>query len=122
MPPISLPGAEYCRAVGPDCNQNTGQQTHRPLVPFGEAVMFKIPKTRQRIGDFEDRFAKGVWLGMTVKSGENIVGTEDGVFRTAGIIRCAPDQRWSSDMSKRLARRAEACVEKRRHTHVREAQ
>ena len=40
---------------------------------------------------------------MTVKSGEKIVGTEDGVFRTAGIIRCAPDQRWSYDMIKRFS-------------------
>ena len=37
-----------------------GQRTHRPMVPFGEAVLFKMPKTNTRIGDFEDRFEKGV--------------------------------------------------------------
>ena len=74
-----------------------GQKTHRPMLPFGEAVMFKIPMTKRRIGDFEDRFEKGVWVGMTVQSGENIVATKDGVYRTGGVIRCAPDQRWSAD-------------------------
>ena len=43
--------------------------------------MFKIPKTKRKIWDFEDRFAKGIWLGMTVQSGENIVATGDGVYR-----------------------------------------
>ena len=75
-----------------------GQKTHRPMIPFGEAVMFKIPKTKRRLGDFEDRFEKGIWLGLTVQSGENIVGTLEGVYRVGGIMRCAPDKRWSSGM------------------------
>ena len=42
--------------------------------------MFKIPLTKRKLGDFEDRFEKGIWLGMTVQSGENIVGASQGVF------------------------------------------
>ena len=57
------------------------QRSHRPMIPFGEAVLFKIPKTKAKVGDFEDRFEKGIWLGLTVQSGENIVGTPEGVFR-----------------------------------------
>ena len=75
-----------------------GQKTHRPMIPFGEAVLFKIPKTKRRIGDFEDRFEKGIWVGMTVQSGENIVATGDGVYRVGGIMRCAPDKRWSAEL------------------------
>ena len=75
-----------------------GQKTHRPLLPFGEVILFKIPKTGRRVGDFEDRFEKGVWLGMTVKSGENIVAAGGIVYRTGGIMRRAPDQRWSAEM------------------------
>ena len=80
-----------------------GHKTHRPLVPFGEAVLFKIPNTRHRVGDFEDRFEKGIWLGMTVQSGENVVGTANGVYRVAGIIRCAPDRRWLSEMLDKIS-------------------
>ena len=60
--------------------------------------MFKIPKTKRRLGDFEDRFEKGIWLGMTVQSGEHIIGTPEGVFRAGSVMRCAPDQRWSSEL------------------------
>ena len=59
----------------------------------GETAMFKVPETRRRIGDFEDRFEEGVWLGMTAQSGENIVATTDGVYRVGGVMRTAPDQR-----------------------------
>ena len=44
------------------------------------------------------RFEKGIWLGTTVQSGENIVATGDGVYRAGGNLRCSPDQRWSPDM------------------------
>ena len=38
-----------------------GQKTHAPMIAFGEAVMFRIPSTKKKkIGDFEDRFEKGV--------------------------------------------------------------
>lgn len=79
-----------------------GQKSHRPIIPFGEVVMFKIPKTKRRLGDFEDRFEKGVWLGMTVQSGENIVATSDAVYRVGGVMRRAPDERWSGDMIKNI--------------------
>ena len=75
-----------------------GQRTNRPLIPFGETVMFKIPQTKTRIGDFEDRFEKGVWLGMTMRTGENIVATSNAVFKVGGVMRRPPDQRWSSEL------------------------
>ena len=35
-----------------------GQKAHRSILPFWEAVMFKIPKTKNKVGYFEDGFAK----------------------------------------------------------------
>ena len=77
-----------------------GQKTHAPAIAFGEAVMFKLPATKRRVGDFEDRFEKGIWLGMTVRSQEHLIGTDIGVFRVGKVLRCAPDQRWSLEMIK----------------------
>ena len=54
--------------------------------------MFKIPKTKTKVGDFEDRFEKGIWLGMTIQSGENRVATSEGAYRVGGVMRCGPDQ------------------------------
>ena len=79
-----------------------GQKTNRPMIPFGEVVLFKLPKTKRRLGDLEDRFEKGVWLGLTVQSGENIVCSGGVVYRTGSIMRRAPDQRWSPDLVKAI--------------------
>ena len=68
------------------------------MIAFGEAVMFKVPVTKRRVGDFEDRFEKGIWLGMTVRSQEHLIGTLDGVYRAEKVLRCVPDQRWSIDV------------------------
>ena len=38
-----------------------GRRSRTPLLPFGEVVMVKIPKTNKRIGSFEDKWDKGVW-------------------------------------------------------------
>ena len=49
-----------CRRTG--LHRIKGQRSHRPMIPFGGAVLFKRPKTRQNIGDFEDRCEKGRWV------------------------------------------------------------
>ena len=35
-----------------------GQRTNRPMLPFGEAMMCKIPKTKRQVGYFKDRLEK----------------------------------------------------------------
>ena len=64
--------------------------------------MFKVPVTKRRVGDFEDRFEKGIWLGMTIRSQEDLIGTQDGVYRAGKVLRCAPDQRWYAEMVKAI--------------------
>ena len=39
-----------------------GRRTNGVLFALGESVMFKIPNTNVKIGDFEDRFDEGVWV------------------------------------------------------------
>ena len=79
-----------------------GRKAYVALIPFGEAVMFKLPKTNRRTGDLEDRFEKGIWVGCTVRSGEHIVALANGTFRVGSIIRCAPDMRWSASMMNKI--------------------
>ena len=40
-----------------------GQTSLTELLPFGEQILFKIPKTGDAVGSFEDRWESGVWLG-----------------------------------------------------------
>ena len=73
------------------------------LVPFGATVMFKIPKTSQAVGSFEDRWETGVLVGTTIRDGMSLIGTPTGVYK-AGTIRRKPDgEQWSQEMIKNIA-------------------
>ena len=75
-----------------------GRRSNAKLVPFGESVLFKIPKTANRVGEFEDRWETGAWLGFVMRSGEHLVGTDKGVFKVSAIMRRLSDKRWSRDL------------------------
>ena len=75
-----------------------GRRSNAKLVPFAEAVLFKIPKTASRIGSFEDRWEAGIWVGFVMRSGEHLVATRKGVFKVSTVIRRPPDKRWSAKM------------------------
>ena len=49
-----------------------GRKSLTELVPFGEIVMFKIPKTSQAVGSFEERWETGVLDGDD-NSGWNVI-------------------------------------------------
>ena len=79
-----------------------GRRTNMKLVPFGESIMFKIPKTSERTGKFEDRWESGCWVGFVMRTGEHLVATSRGVFRVSTIMRRPADQRWSETMIKEI--------------------
>ena len=67
-----------------------GRKSVMELVPFGETVMFKIPKTSQAAGRFEDKWESGVWLGTKIRDGMSWIGTTGGVYKD-GAIKRRPD-------------------------------
>ena len=56
-----------------------GTKSSAKLANFAELVMFKIPKTQLRIGEFEDRSNEGVWLRFRMRSEKHLVATPVGV-------------------------------------------
>ena len=74
-----------------------GRKVSAPMIPFGETVLFKLPKVPKMPGDFKDRFETGTWVGCTVRSGEHLVATPGGVFKVSSVIRRAEDKMWSGD-------------------------
>ena len=79
-----------------------GRRSNAKLVNFAESVIFKIPKTSQRVGKFEDRWEIGIWVGITMRTGEHLVATCQGVFRVSAIMRRPADQRWSEELVKSM--------------------
>ena len=80
-----------------------GRKSLTELVPFGETVIFKIPKTSQAVGSFEEKRETGVWIGTTILDGMSVIGTPTGVYKV-GTIRRKPDgEQWSQEMIKNIA-------------------
>ena len=79
-----------------------GRKMNAKLLPFCETVLFKIPKTTNPPGDFENRWERGTWVGFMMRSGEHLVATGKGVFRTSTVMRRAADKRWSADLIKNI--------------------
>ena len=75
-----------------------GRRVNVPWIPFGEPVVFKLPKVPNMPGDFRDSFEIGIWVGCTIRSGEHLIATEKGVFKVSSVVRRAEDKRWSHDL------------------------
>ena len=75
-----------------------GRTSLTELLPFGEHVLFKIPKTGDAIGSFEDRWDSGIWLGCNVRDGMHLVGTRVGVFKVGTLQRKLDGEQWSADL------------------------
>ena len=68
-----------------------------PVGEFGECVHFRQPKAVE-LAKYEDRWQDGTYLGFDMRSGEYIVGTEEGVFRSGAVRRRPLDERWSREI------------------------
>ena len=80
-----------------------GRTSLAELVPFGETIWFKIPKTGNAVGSFEDRWEQGVWIGSTIRDGMSLIGTPSGVFKVGTIKRKPDGEQWSHDNLERMA-------------------
>ena len=85
-----------------------GRRSNVAMKEFGEAVYFTIPETDAMPGKFEARWDEGVYLGFNVRSGEDLVSTEQGVFRVSTVRRKPPDERWAKAMLDKIAGTPEA--------------
>eukprot|EP00973_Karenia_brevis_P075571 10498545-Karenia_brevis.AAC.1 len=64
--------------------RSRGRSAPQRGVAFGECVMYKPAKT-VRLAKDEARWEYGIWLGIIIDSGENIIGTSKGAIRCRAI-------------------------------------
>ena len=79
-----------------------GRVSLTELLPFAEVVLFKIPKTGDAVGSFEDRWDSGVWLGSTIRDGMHLIGTAAGVFKVGTLKRKPDGEQWSADLVRNI--------------------
>ena len=71
-----------------------GRKIHSPLMEFWESVQF-MPLNVADLGKMAGRTMDGIYLSVSMGTGESLVGNSDGVFRTRSIHRKPLEQRWS---------------------------
>ena len=72
-----------------------GRAVARPMFELGEKVMF-LPLKGARAGDYDARFAYGVYLGCRGHDGQAIVGTHRGVLRCRTVRPVDAGSKWDA--------------------------
>ena len=70
-----------------------GRQFRAKMLPFGEQCIFFCGSKNK--GDVQWR--KGVWVGLSEKSGAHVVMTQDGAFESRSVRRLPREQQWSAE-------------------------
>ena len=65
---------------------------------FGELVNFRRTPAGSRLAKLDSLWSDGVFLGYNAVSGEMIIGTAAGVFRTRTFQRKALEHRWTKEI------------------------
>ena len=76
-----------------------GKRAKTNGLEFCEGLLFKMKAKREGIGKLASVWEDGVYLGIRAVSGEVIVGTSEGVWRTRTIRRKPMETRWDPDNS-----------------------
>ena len=89
-------------AVGSDGKTNyqrrKGKKFGGSVMEFGESIMFLRAKSVGK-EKFDSRWEDGIWLGIREESGENIIGTRDGVLKARSIKRRGTHaERWTDEL------------------------
>jgi len=72
--------------------------THQPLLPFADAVLYRIPQELHQAPSLEPRWGDGVFLGINGRTGEYIIGTATGAIATRTIKRRPDNEKWKAEL------------------------
>ena len=75
--------------------RSRGKKSKMLGLEFGEMLNFRRNRAPGRLAKLDCQWEDGIFLGYRTTSGETIVGTTEGVFRTRTVQRKAEEQRWS---------------------------
>ena len=82
------------REEGRHLRECTARSRHKSLSRL-EKKCWQDKSPQIRRNRMNARYQYGVWLGMRNNSAECFIGNADGVFRTRGIRRLQPQDRWT---------------------------
>ena len=74
--------------------RSRGKKSRLLGLEFGEILNFKRAKPARKLAKLDIRWSDGVFLVYRSNSGEMIIGTAEGVFRTRSVQRKPEESRW----------------------------
>ena len=76
---------------------NKGKSWHTPLYEFGEGVQYKpLAKDKGRY-KMDHKLYSGIFVGINRKTGEYLIGTENGIQKAREVYRRARHERWDRE-------------------------
>ena len=93
----------FVHHVGKDCKtayqRRKGKNMRQPLGEFGEKVMYKpLNNTHDKQNKLDEQLLAGGYFGFSQRSGEYIIGAEEGIDGARIIRRHTPDKQWDPDI------------------------
>ena len=80
-----------------------GSDALSPLCEFGECVLYKPAGATRARGKLQAMLKEGMFLGRTHSSGENIIGTPDGIAKARDVHRRIASERYDVEMLKTIS-------------------
>ena len=90
-----------------------GRRSNVRLIEFGEAVLFRIPNTKFMPGKVEPKWEDGVYIGFNIRTGVDLIATDQGVFKVSTVRRRPSGERWSKDLLDKV--HGHACITRPQH-------
>lgn len=75
--------------------------SHAIMMPIGEAILYQA-SAKARTRRSADRFKEGIYLGISWRSEEVIVGTPEGVTLARSVRRNPEERKWNAEMVRGL--------------------
>ena len=93
--------------IGPDgrtaYQRLKGKSPSNQVTAIGEKVLYMpVKKSGTRLNKLAPKFKCGIWLGISARTSESIIGTSEGVFRARVVRRLVPSLRWDAGMIKAI--------------------
>ena len=75
-----------------------GKKCKMEMVEFGEKVHYRFnPKSKPKEAKLEVKWGEGFFLGKWWRTGEAVIGTQDGILRAGSIRRVGGHRRWDRE-------------------------
>ena len=84
------------------CERIKNKRPSNKMLPFGEKVVWMMPKDNFRRNKLDSIHQFGVFVGIVPRTGEFVVLTLEGTVAVRTVHSCSEDRKWDTELMSRL--------------------